>query len=50
MTTVTRTPNREEVEAIIQRARHERALLISGLLRRLFHRPTRTPVGAVHTT
>jgi|AntRauTorcE11898_2_1112593.scaffolds.fasta_scaffold73608_2 hypothetical protein len=50
MTTQTRTPNLEEVEAIIQQARRERALLITGLLRRLFHRPARTPLATVHTT
>jgi hypothetical protein len=50
MTTETRTPNIEEVEAIIQQARRERAAVISGLLRRLFHRPARTPFGTAHTT
>lgn len=50
MTTQTRTPNIEEVEAIIQLARQERAVLISGLLRRLFHLPAHTPFGTVHPT
>lgn len=45
----TRTPNLEEVEAILREARAARAAMISGFFRRLFHRPARTPEATAHT-
>ncbi len=45
----TRTPNLEEVEAIMREARAARAVLISDFFRRLFHRPAHTPEGTAHT-
>lgn len=45
----TRTPNLEEVEAILRQARAARAVMISDFFRRLFHRRAQTPLGRAHT-
>ena len=44
----THTPNLEEVEVILRRARAARAEMISDFFRRLFHRPTHKPVGTAN--
>lgn len=45
----TRTPNLEEVEAILRQAREARAEMISDFFRRLFHRPAQKPVSTAQT-
>ena len=49
MITETRTPNHQEVDAIIREARAARAVMISDFFRRLFHRPEHKPVGKART-